>query len=68
MYSITDAGEAYLDFWADALEQYRRNVDVFFGCTPAVRRGKTKRTATTSGGLEARLRPMVGAYGAGSSR
>ncbi len=30
MYSITDAGEAYLDFWAEALEQYRRNVDVFF--------------------------------------
>jgi poly-beta-hydroxybutyrate-responsive repressor len=30
VYSITDAGEAYLDFWADALEQYRRNVDVFF--------------------------------------
>src|SRR5918911_1297056 len=30
MYSITDAGEAYLDFWAQALEQYRRNMDVFF--------------------------------------
>ena len=30
VYSITDAGEAYLDFWADALEQYRRNVDTFF--------------------------------------
>jgi hypothetical protein len=30
VYSITDSGEAYLDFWADALEQYRRNVDVFF--------------------------------------
>ncbi len=30
MYSITDAGEAYLDFWAEALEQYRRNMDVFF--------------------------------------
>jgi poly-beta-hydroxybutyrate-responsive repressor len=30
MYSITDAGEAYLDFWAEALEQYRRNVDAFF--------------------------------------
>jgi poly-beta-hydroxybutyrate-responsive repressor len=30
MYSITDAGEAYLDFWATSLEQYQRNVDVFF--------------------------------------
>jgi PadR family transcriptional regulator, regulatory protein PadR len=30
MYTITDAGEAYLDFWADALEQYRRNMDSFF--------------------------------------
>ena len=30
MYTITDAGEAYLDFWAEALEQYRRNMDTFF--------------------------------------
>ncbi len=30
MYSITDAGEAYLDFWAKALKQYRRNMDTFF--------------------------------------
>lgn len=30
MYSITDAGEAYLDFWAQALEQYQRNMDAFF--------------------------------------
>jgi len=30
VYTITDAGEAYLDFWAEALEQYRRNVDTFF--------------------------------------
>jgi len=30
MYSITDAGEAYLDFWVEALEQYRRNMDAFF--------------------------------------
>ncbi len=30
IYTITDAGEAYLDFWAEALEQYRRNVDTFF--------------------------------------
>ncbi len=30
MYSITDAGEAYLEFWAKALEQYQRNMDTFF--------------------------------------
>jgi PadR family transcriptional regulator PadR len=30
MYSITDVGEAYLEFWAKALEQYRRNLDAFF--------------------------------------
>lgn len=30
MYSITTAGEAYLDFWAEALEQYQRNMEAFF--------------------------------------
>ena len=30
VYSITDAGQAYLDFWAKVLEQYRRNMDAFF--------------------------------------
>ncbi len=30
IYTITDAGEAYLDFWAEALEQYRRNMETFF--------------------------------------
>ncbi len=30
MYTITDAGEAYLEFWATALEQYQRNMDTFF--------------------------------------
>jgi DNA-binding PadR family transcriptional regulator len=30
MYFLTDAGEAYLDFWVEALEQYRRNLDTFF--------------------------------------
>ena len=30
VYSITDAGEAYLGFWIEALEQYRRNMDAFF--------------------------------------
>jgi PadR family transcriptional regulator len=30
MYSITDAGAAYLDFWAEALNQYQHSVDAFF--------------------------------------
>ena len=30
VYSITDAGKAYLEFWAEALEQYQRNMDAFF--------------------------------------
>ena len=41
VYSITDAGEAYLGFWVEALEQYRRNMDFFFslytGTSPARR-------------------------------
>ena len=39
VYSITEAGEAYLDFWAEALEQYRRNMDTFF----RLYRGRTAR-------------------------
>ena len=30
VYTITDAGEAYLNFWAESLEQYQRNMDAFF--------------------------------------
>lgn len=30
MYSITDAGEAYLEFWAKSLEQYQKTMDTFF--------------------------------------
>jgi PadR family transcriptional regulator len=30
VYSITDAGETYLDFWAKSLEQYQRNMNAFF--------------------------------------
>lgn len=29
VYSITDAGDAYLGFWAKSLEQYQRNMDAF---------------------------------------
>src|ERR687884_571721 len=42
VYSITDAGEAYLDFWAQALEQYRRNMDTFF----RLYTGRSSRTRT----------------------
>ncbi len=46
MYSITDAGEAYLEFWAKALEQYQRNMETFFrlytGRPPERRREKEK--------------------------
>ena len=45
VYSITDAGEAYLDFWAEALEQYKRNMDTFFrlyrGSPVGIERGVT---------------------------
>jgi poly-beta-hydroxybutyrate-responsive repressor len=30
MYTITDAGEAYLDFWTESLQQYRKAMDAFF--------------------------------------
>ena len=30
MYSITDAGEAYLKYWAESLDQYQRMMDTFF--------------------------------------
>ncbi len=30
IYTITDAGEEYLNFCAEALEQYQRDLDTFF--------------------------------------
>src|SRR5918999_396449 len=30
MYTITDAGKAYIDFWAKSLEQYQQTMDNFF--------------------------------------
>lgn len=30
VYSITDAGEAYLDFWVNSLKQYQQAIDAFF--------------------------------------
>ncbi len=29
-YSITESGEAYLEFWANSLAQYQREIDLFF--------------------------------------
>ena len=45
VYTITDAGEAYLGFWAEALEQYQRNMDAFFSLytgRPPARRDQPK--------------------------
>ena len=45
VYTITDAGEAYLGFWIEALEQYRRNMDAFFSLytgMPPARRDQQK--------------------------
>ena len=30
MYTITDAGKSYLDFWARSLEQYQQTMNTFF--------------------------------------
>jgi poly-beta-hydroxybutyrate-responsive repressor len=30
MYSITDNGRSYLDFWANSLQQYQKTMDTFF--------------------------------------
>lgn len=30
VYSITEAGEAYLEFWASSLEQHRKMMETFF--------------------------------------
>ena len=38
VYSITDAGEAYLQFWVESLEQYQRNMDAFFSIYTGGRR------------------------------
>ena len=46
VYSITNAGEVYLNFWAKSLEQYQRNMDALFslytGGRPPARRDRQK--------------------------
>ncbi len=44
VYTITDAGEAYLGFWVEALEQYRRNMDLFFSFYTGAYRPPARRT------------------------
>ena len=40
-YSVTEAGEAYLEFWVKSLEQYQRSVDAFLRLyTNSSKRGK----------------------------
>ena len=45
MYSITDAGVAYLDLWVNALEQYQHTIDAFF---QAYRSSSSSRTRSGS--------------------
>ena len=45
MYSITNAGEAYLDLWVKSLEQYQSTMDAFFR---AYRRRSSSRTRSGS--------------------
>src|ERR687885_346810 len=50
VYSITDAGEAYLDFWVNSLKQYQRNMDAFFQLYTG-RRGQIGIKTASSDGL-----------------
>ena len=56
MYSITDTGEAYLNFWAEALEQYQQVTEDFFRTYRGLPTANG-RTKTTSSGEGARNRP-----------
>ena len=40
VYSLTDAGQAWLDAWARALESYRSMIDRFFGLYAGLGRGQ----------------------------
>ncbi|SRR5579875_830805 len=39
-YSITDAGEAYLKYWMDSLDQYQKMMNLFFQLYPGVSRSQ----------------------------
>jgi PadR family transcriptional regulator, regulatory protein PadR len=51
VYSITDAGEAYLNYWARSLDQYQRMMDTFFRIYTgqSTSRGKLPESETGSG-------------------
>lgn len=44
VYSITDAGEAYLDFWVNSLKQYQQAIDAFFRIYTGRPRSKVEET------------------------
>src|SRR5919199_2248514 len=44
VYSLTQAGEAYLDWWANALTQYQQVMNTFFGLYTRGRRRRTNET------------------------
>jgi PadR family transcriptional regulator PadR len=54
MYSITEAGEAYLDFCAESLEQYRKTIDTFFRAYRGLPSQTDVRRRTTSSGGDLR--------------
>jgi PadR family transcriptional regulator, regulatory protein PadR len=43
MYSITDAGEAYLKYWADSLNQYQKMMNSFFQLYTGTGRSEDKK-------------------------
>jgi poly-beta-hydroxybutyrate-responsive repressor len=56
VYSITDAGETCLDFWAESLEQCQKEIDAFFQIYhrwPATD-GRTKTTSSEGSRVYAR--------------
>jgi len=42
VYSITQAGEAYLKFWADSLDQYQKMMNTFFQLYSGTNRSRQK--------------------------
>ena len=51
VYSITEAGEAYLDFWAESLKQYQQAMDTFFRLYTG-RSSRTEKEKTANGEKE----------------
>ena len=47
MYSITTAGEAYLDLWVKSLEHYQRTMDAFFQAYKRDRSGSEQTESDT---------------------